>query len=142
VLPTRQHHLVAVHGARSGTADRDPSTPEGQLAGRVPVAICFSTSLAGVGWPADGGPFVLEQLLQGGHPRVHHEGVEVTANNGGQSPRDRHSDGLFTVLLCYFLHRRFLSGCNPIISIGPLGTATSNFNRDRDYARCGVRAGT
>ena len=54
--------------------------------------------------------------------------------SGGQSPRERHSDGLFAVLLCYLLHRRFLSGCNSIISIGPLGTATSNFNRDRDYA--------
>src|SRR3712207_2747602 len=42
VLPARQHHLVAIDGARPRAADGDPPTPKRQLAWRVTIAVCPS----------------------------------------------------------------------------------------------------
>lgn len=110
VLPARQHDLAALHGALPGPADRASPAPQSQLARRVPIAICLAARLAGMGRAADGGPLILEEMLQGGHPRAHHEGVEVTPYDGSQPSCDRHSDGLSRTLPCYFLHRRVLDG--------------------------------
>lgn len=45
------------------------------------IAVRLSARLASVSGSADGAALFLEQLLQGGHSSVHHEGVGVKTNN-------------------------------------------------------------